>query len=112
MLKIKHMENTNNQTMQTDKIIAAIAAYLEEETAPSPREDRLAVEFGGVINRGHFTHAGFCQEIAAEIAKAISPLVEAKNYPYNELFNHMANEHDLTLTDTELADIIQVVRCK
>lgn len=110
MLKIKHMENTNNQTMQTDKIIAAIAAYLEEETAPSPREDRLAVEFGGVINRGHFTHAGFCQEIATEIAAAIAPLVEAKDYPYPELFDHMANEHGLTLTNTELGDIIHVAR--
>lgn len=61
-----------------DKIIAAIAAYLGKETAPSPREDRLAVEFGGVINRGHFTHAGFCQEIATEIAAAIAPLVEGE----------------------------------
>lgn len=98
--------------MQTDKIIAAIAAYLEEETAPSPREDRLAVEFGGVINRGHFTHAGFCQEIATEIAAAIAPLVEEPDFPLSKLFDHMLSEHGLTLLDTELDDIIHIARGK
>lgn len=59
-----------------DKIIAAIAAYLERETnvAGEPRSQRI--EFGG-LNQGHFTHAGFCQEVAEEIATAIAPHLEA-----------------------------------
>lgn len=61
-----------------DKIISAIAAYLERETKVTGfRNDRHRVEFGGSINHGHFTHAGFCQEIATEISATIVPLVEA-----------------------------------
>lgn len=59
-----------------DKIIAAIAAYLEKETIHDYISEHECVKFGGVINTAHFTHAGFCQEIAAEIAAAIAPLVE------------------------------------
>lgn len=96
-----------------EKIIASIAAYLERETKVTGfRNDRHRVEFGGSINHGHFTHAGFCQEIATEIAAAIAPLVEAKDYPHSELFDHMANEHGLTLLDTELDDIIHIARGK
>lgn len=61
------------------EIIAAIAAYLEKETSVKygflKQPER--VEFGGSLNPAHFTHAGFCQEIATEIAAAIAPLVEA-----------------------------------
>ena len=35
-----------------------------------------------------------------------------KNYPYFELFAHMANEHGLALTNTELGDIIHIARGK
>ena len=79
--------------MQTDKIIAAIAAYLEN------------ADWSWRLPYNYTT-----QKIAAEIAAAIAPLVEAKDYPYPELFDHMANEHGLTLTNTELGDIIHVAR--
>ena len=42
----------------------------------------------------------------------VSEVVGEKNYPYTELFNHMANEHGLTLTNTELGDIIHIARGK
>lgn len=62
-----------------DKIIAAIAAYLEKETNVKygflKQPER--VEFGGSLNPGHYTHTGFCQEIATEIYTAIAPMVEA-----------------------------------
>jgi hypothetical protein len=35
-----------------------------------------------------------------------------KDYPYPVLFDHMANEHGLTLTNTELGDIIHIAREK
>ena len=88
-----------------DKIIAAISAYLEKETV-------IATKLVGGETTRHFMSnpAKLCQEIAAEIAAAIAPLAEAKDYPYPELFDHMANEHGLTLTNTELGDIIHVAR--
>ena len=61
--------------------------------------------------RTSFTDS-FSLELTNEIAAAIAPLVEPKDYPYNELFDHMANEHGLTLTNTELGDIIHVVKSK
>jgi len=58
------------------EIVNAIAAYLEEETKVTGfRNNRHRVEFGGTLNRAHFTHAGFCQEIAQEIAAKIEPLL-------------------------------------
>ena len=67
-----------------------------------------------MLNQGHFTHAGFCKEVAREIASAIAPPLEAgaepKDYPYSKLFSHMMAEHDLVLTDTELGDIIYIAR--
>jgi hypothetical protein len=42
----------------------------------------------------------------------VSEVVGEKDYPYSELFDHMANEHGLTLTDTELGDIIHIARGK
>lgn len=96
-----------------DKIIAAIAAYLEKETKVTGfRNNRHRVEFGGSINHGHFTHAGFCQEIATEIYTAIAPLATEKDLQLSELFTHMSEQHNLTLTDTELGDIIHVARGK
>lgn len=52
------------------------------------------------------------KSIAAEISAAIAPLVAEKDLPLSELFTHMSEQHDLTLTDTELGDIIHVARGK
>ena len=59
------------------EIVNAIAAYLEKETNVKYGHLRLPerVEFGGSLNPGHFTHTGFCQEIAQEIAAKIEPLL-------------------------------------
>lgn len=61
-----------------EKIVAKIAAYLEKETNVKYGFLKIPerVEFGGSLNPGHFTHTGFCQEIAAEIAKSIQSLVD------------------------------------
>ena len=98
--------------MNKEKIIDAIAAYLEKETNVKYGHLRLPerVEFGGSLNPGHFTHTGFCREIATEIAYAIAPHLEEPDLPLSELFDHMANEHGLTLTNTELGDIIHIAR--
>lgn len=158
--------------MNKERIIQAIEAYLERETIVTGVPGSQEIQFGGVLNQGHFTHAGFCKEVAEEIAAAIAPHLEAgaglkptkfekdhlpddvklsfhkgvglyqciknyelgvltkyefigdirkveagfspvpepKDYPYTELFDHMANEHGLTLTNTELGDIIHIAR--
>lgn len=83
-----------------DKIIAAITAYLDKVTTK---------DSNGFLTE--FTWGHTSKIHATEIAAAIAPMVEAKDYPYNELFNHMANEHGLTLTNTELGDIIHIARC-
>lgn len=62
-----------------EKIVAAIAAYLHENTATCNGFGRGEwVEFLGTLNTAHFTHSGFCKEIAAEIATSIKPLLEAE----------------------------------
>ena len=95
------------------EIIAAIAAYLEKESREVYiGENGITLDFG-VKNPGHFTHAGFCKEFATEIAAAIAllvPVIEPKDYPFSELFNHMESEHGIILTDTELGDIIYIAR--
>ena len=79
-----------------------------------------------ITERGIEAHSenGFVAEFAREDeahaivnaynSYAIAPYLEAgaepKDYPYSELFDHMANEHGLTLTNTELGDIIHVAR--
>ena len=82
-------------TMQ-DKIITAIADVIEKKGTD---------DFGML---------SWCKpsDLIAEIAAAIAPLVAEKDLPLSELFTHMSEQHDLTLTDTELADIIHVSRCK
>jgi len=82
-------------TMQ-DKIIAAIAEKIKN--LPIDDEGRYSTWFP--------------DDLATEIAAAIAPLVAEKDLPLSELFTHMSEQHDLTLTDTELADIIHVSRCK
>ena len=94
------------------EIIKIIAEYLEAESREVySGENGITLDFG-VKTPGHYTHAGFCQEIAAEIAEKLLPVVGQKDLPLSELFDHMANEHDLTLTDTELGDIIHIARGK
>ena len=56
-----------------EKIIQAIAAYLEENTAASGYYEEVQFSCSG----GRANHAGFCQEIAAAIAAAIAPHLEA-----------------------------------
>lgn len=63
--------------MQNEKIIQAIAAYLEKETEHSGTHNGEFVKFGGALNPAGFTHSGFCQEIAREILTAIAPHMEA-----------------------------------
>ena len=63
--------------MNQEKIIQAIAAYLKNETIVTGVPGEKAIEFCGVLNQGYFTHAGFCREVAEEIAAAIAPHLEA-----------------------------------
>ena len=100
-----------------EKIIQAIAAYLEGETYFSETliKDQKTRQFMRINVMQ--SHPDFCREIAEKLAAAIAPHMESgagttepKDYPYSELFDHMANEHGLTLTNTELGDIIHVVK--
>ena len=93
-----------------DKIISAIAAYLEGET-----EFRVDFVDGKKNEQVYFRNAkcsdSFLQEISTKLAAAIAPHLEAgADYPYSELSNHMSSEHGLTLTNTELGDIIYIAR--
>ena len=60
-----------------EKIVAAIAEYLEKETEHDYVSEHECVKFGGSLNPAGVDHAGFCKEIAAEIAAAIAPHLEA-----------------------------------
>jgi len=84
-----------------DKIIAAIAAYLDKVTTK---------DSNGFLNQFTWGHTSKIHAIT--LAAAIAPLVAEKDLPLSELFTHMSEQHDLTLTDTELADIIHVSRGK
>jgi len=84
-----------------DKIIAAIEAYLDKVTTKDSNS------FLNQFTLGHTSKIH-----ATEIAAAIAPMVEEKDLPYTDLFGHMANEHGLTLTNTELGDIIHIARGK
>ena len=75
-----------------DELIKVIAEYLEQEILLGKEVSNATIH------------------IATQITEKILPIVGEKDYPYNELFNHMANEHNLTLTDTELGDIIHIAR--
>jgi len=95
-----------------DEIVKVIAEYFENETnLVNPGDNRIVVDFG-VKNPGYFTHAKFCQEIAAEITEKLLPIIGKKDFPHNELFDHMAKEHGLTLIQGELGDIIHIAREK
>ena len=90
-----------------EKIIQAIAAYLEENTIAVQDATVWHLQFKKEIDKLFLT------KTAHALAAAIATHLEAgAGYPYSELFDHMANEHGLTLTNTELGDIIHVARCK
>jgi hypothetical protein len=88
-----------------NKIIKAIAEYLEQKTIWVFNYDDSLREI----------YANWpCEQsvIAKEIADAISPHMEESDFPFSKLFDHMSNEHGLTLTNTELGDIINIARGK
>lgn len=101
-----------------DQIIAAIAEYLEQELRPYSTGLVLygSYEFKARGETSRELMPKFCQEIAAEIAAEIAEKVLSvageKDMPYDELFDHMANEHGLTLIQSELGDIIHIARGK
>lgn len=77
-----------------DELIKIIAEYLERNTLIScVSGDECRYEFA-----------------ASEIAEKLLPIVGEKDLPYDELFDHMANEHGLTLIQGELGDIIHIAR--
>lgn len=96
--------------MQNEAIVNAIAAYLEKNTEHIWHSQGERMAFSEPCEYPVFSEQSFLQARAAEIATAIAALVEPKDFPYTELFDHMANEHGLTLTNTELGDIIHVAR--
>lgn len=98
---------------QQARIAAAIAAYLEENTFLND-SDIYAPEitFGIVKEYPTPTHTECCKELADQIAAAIAPHLEEPDFPFSKLFDHMSNEHGLTLLDTELDDIIHIARGK
>ena len=65
-----------------------------------------------IENEDGFSFGTDLSEVAAEIAAAIAPHLEEPDFPLSKLFDHMSNEHGLTLLDTELGDIIHIARCK
>lgn len=90
-----------------DKIIAAIAEQLDKLTVFSDdfRKIRFEKKLGARTGKDEY-----CQEVASEIAEKLLPIVGEKDFPYDELFDHMANEHGLTLIQGELGDIIHIAR--
>ena len=65
-----------------------------------------------IENEDGFSFGTDLSEVAAEIAAAIAPHLEEPDFPFSKLFDHMSNEHGLTLLDTELDDIIHIARGK
>lgn len=61
-----------------NEIITAIAEWLEAETEHKGTSNGEFVAFSGALNTAHFTHSGFCQEIAAEIAGKLEELLNTK----------------------------------
>jgi hypothetical protein len=65
-----------------------------------------------IENEDGFSFGTDLSEVATEIAAAIAPHLEEPDFPFSKLFDHMSNEHGLTLLDTELDDIIHIARGK
>jgi hypothetical protein len=64
------------------------------------------------INDNGQTCTYFPDEVAVKIAENLLPIVGEKDFPYSKLFDHMANEHGLTLIQGQLGDIIHIARGK
>jgi hypothetical protein len=92
-----------------DEIVKVIAEYLDEKT-----EFRADFVDGKKTSQVYFKNAvcstDFLEAIAADIAEKVLAVVSEKDFPYGELFDHIANEHGLTLNDTDLSDIIHIAR--
>ena len=95
-----------------DQIAKIIAEYLQTQIRPqfSGRTEYGSYEFSSRGATSRDLMPKFCQEISAEIFEKLLPIVGEKDLPLSELFDHMANEHGLTLTNTELGDIIHIAR--
>lgn len=95
-----------------DELIKVIAEYLENQTSIRYSQPQAFnyLEFTDYVNTITKTHSEVCQEIAAEIAEKVLAVVGEKDLPYDQLFDHMANEHGLTLIQGELGDIIHIAR--
>ena len=89
-----------------DQIIKVIAEYLEKETVHAGTHNGEFVKFGGVINNGHFTHAGFCQEIAAEIAEKL----EGALNPTPTRFDKNSLPHDVKLSFHKGVELYQCIQ--
>ena len=91
-----------------DQIAKIITDYLNKIEVPKEKWDGTVGFFPAEWPLPTCTIA---DEIAEKLAAAIAPHLEAGvDLPYSELFGHMSNEHGLTLTNTELGDIIHVAR--
>ena len=96
------------------ELAAAIAPHLEAgagTTTEQLREQFEATGYTSWINSEIYPDGRiYTKEYTEWLEKKVLRNVpEPKDYPY-ELFDHMANEHGLTLTNTELGDIIHVAR--
>lgn len=87
-----------------DQIVKIIAEYLEENTVSVKDATIWHLQFKEEIDKM------FLSKIAAEIAENLLPIVGEKDLPYDKLFDHMSNEHGLTLIQGELGDIIHIAR--
>jgi len=80
-------------------------------------QEKIIQAIADVINKkgtDDFGMLPWCKpsDLIAELAAAIAPHLEEPDFPLSKLFDHMSNEHGLTLLDTELGDIIHIARCK
>jgi hypothetical protein len=88
-----------------DELIKVIAEYLGSVMTYNNSLTRIRFERACVNGA-----AEFIKQEAAEITGKLLPIVGEKDFPYTELFDHMAEQHGLTLTNTELGDIIHIAR--
>jgi hypothetical protein len=88
-----------------DELIKVIADYLGSVMTYNNSLTRIRFERACVNGA-----AEFIRQEAAQIAGKVLAIVGEKDFPYAELFDHMANEHGLTLTNTDLGDIIHIAR--
>ena len=92
-----------------DQIVKIIADYLNKVEVPKEKWDGTVGFFPAEWPLPTCTIA---DEIAEKLAAAIAPHLEEPDFPFSKLFDHMSNEHGLTLLDTELDDIIHIARGK